>query len=137
MNKWLRAIKRLFSTLATPVEYHITFTAHRFTGVVITWWETLSYTIGTEEMTWDVFENLFREAYFNSHHQRAIVDEFDALYQRDMTVTEYYNLFIELAQYCMAENVDTLVLISRFINRLQQPIVDKIIEHQLTTLMDC
>ena len=50
-DRWLRAIKRLFRTLATPTEYHVTFAAHRFTGAAITWWETLGYTIGTEEMT--------------------------------------------------------------------------------------
>ena len=64
------------------------------------------------------------------------MDEFDALYQRDMTVTEYYNRFMELAKYCMARNVDTPVLISRFMNRLWQPIADKIMEHRFTTLMD-
>ena len=50
-DRWLKAIKRLFCTLATPVEYHVAFTAHRFIGAAIIWWETLSYTIGAEEMT--------------------------------------------------------------------------------------
>ena len=71
------------------------------------------------EMNWDVFENLFWEAYFNPHHRRAIMNEFEAFYQRDMTVTKYYNQFMELAQYCMARNVDTPVLIVRFMNRVQ------------------
>ena len=52
-------------------------------------------------------------------------------------MTEYYNRFMELAQYCMAGNVDTPVLISRFMNSLRQPITDKIAEHRFTTLMDC
>ena len=52
-------------------------------------------------------------------------------------MTEYYNQFIELAQYCMARNVDTSVFISRFINRLPQPIADKIVEHRFSTLIDC
>ena len=73
-DRWLRAIKRLFRTFATLVEYHVTFAAHQFTGAAITWWETLNYTYGIEEMTWDVFENLFWEAYFNPHHRRAIAD---------------------------------------------------------------
>ena len=52
-------------------------------------------------------------------------------------MTEYYNWFIELAQYCMAESVDTPVLILRFANRLRQPIADKIAEHRFITLMNC
>ena len=53
--------------------------------------------VGDSELYWDVFENLFQEAYFNPHHQQAIADEFKALYQRDMTVIEYHNRFMELA----------------------------------------
>ena len=87
-------------------------------------------------MSWSVFENLFWEAYFNPHHQRTIAVQFEALYHRDMTVTEYYNWFMELAKYCMTRNVDTPVLILRFTNRLRQPIVDKIVKHRFTTLMD-
>ena len=64
---------------------------HRFIEAVITWWETLSYTYDTQGMTWEIFENLFRKAYFNPHHCWTIADEFEALYQRDMTVIEYYN----------------------------------------------
>ena len=52
-------------------------------------------------------------------------------------MTEYYNRFMELAQYCMARNVAMPVLISRFTNRLRQPIAYKIVNHQFTTLMDC
>ena len=52
-------------------------------------------------------------------------------------MTAYYNQFMELAQYYMVGNVDTPILISRFMNRLRQPIVDKIAEHRFTTLMDC
>ena len=50
-------------------------------------------------MDYETFERLFREAYFNSYHRRATTDEFEDLYQGDMTVTEYYNRLMELAQY--------------------------------------
>ena len=87
-DRWLRSIKMIFCTLETPVEFEVLFTAHRFTGVTITWWETLGYTYDTQGITWEIFESLFREAYFNPHHRRAITDEFEALYQGDMMVKE-------------------------------------------------
>ena len=80
-----------------PLEYHISFVAHRFTRAAITWWDTLGYTYNTQGMDLDTFENLFRESYFIPCHRRAIADEFESFYQGDMTVAEYYNYFMELA----------------------------------------
>ena len=105
-------------TLETLTKYQILFVAHRFFGTTITWWETLSYTYDTQGMTWETFENLFREAYFKPHHRWAIADEFKALHQGDMTVTEYYNRFMELSQYCLTGNADSSTLISKFMSRL-------------------
>ena len=58
-DRWLRSIKSIFHTLETLTKFQVLFVAHRFTGVVITWWETLSYTYDTQGMTWEIFENLF------------------------------------------------------------------------------
>ena len=79
---------------------------------------------------------MFREAYFNLHHRHAIINEFKALYQGDMTVTEYYNQFIELSQYYLMRNENSPSLISKFMSRLQPAISDKIVEHRFT-LMNC
>ena len=110
-----------------PVEYHVSFAAHWFISASITWWETLGYTYNTQGMDWETFENLFRESYFNAHHHWAIIDDFEFLYQDDMTVTEYYNRFMDLAYYCMAGNVNTLALILKFMSRLWRLIADKIV----------
>ena len=48
-------------------------------------------------MTWDVFERLFKANSFNADHRQAIVEEYETLHQGSMTVTEYYNWFMELA----------------------------------------
>ena len=85
-----------------PAKFQVLLATHRFTRATITWQETLGYTYDTQDMDWGTFENLFREAYFNPHHRRSIADEFESLHQGDLTVTEYYNRFIELSQYCLA-----------------------------------
>ena len=71
-NQRLGFIKRNFSTLKAPTEYHVSFTAHQFIGAAITWWETLGYTYDTQDMDWEAFENLIKESYFNAHHCRTI-----------------------------------------------------------------
>ena len=40
-------MKRIFHTLETTTEYRVSFTTHRFSGVVIALWETLGYTYDT------------------------------------------------------------------------------------------
>ena len=50
-------------------------------------------------MMWDVFKRLFKENYFNADHRQSIADEFESFYQDSMIVTNFYNRFIELAQY--------------------------------------
>ena len=90
-NQWLRTVRDTFDLLGTPAEYHVPFAAHKLSSTARTWWETIGYTYDTRTMTWEVFERLFIENYFNADHQR--------LEQGSMTVTNYYNRFIELAQY--------------------------------------
>ena len=52
-------------------------------------------------------------------------------------VNKYYNHFMELAQYCMMENVVALTLILKFISKLWQSTADKIAKHRFNSLMDC
>ena len=72
-------------------------------------------------MTWDTFERLFKENYFNIDHRQAIAKEYKTLHQGSMTITEYYNRFIELAQYARAGTRDTPTLIAKFRKRLRDP----------------
>ena len=52
-------------------------------------------------------------------------------------MTEYYNKFIKLAHYSRAKAIDTPSLFYKFVKGLRQPIVDKIIEHWIKSLVDC
>ena len=48
-------------------------------------------------MTWDMFEGLFKDNYFNVDHCQSIADELEGLYQGSMTMTYNYNGFMESA----------------------------------------
>ena len=48
-------------------------------------------------MNWEVFKRLFTENYVNVDHRQALANEFERLEQGSMTVTDYYNCFMELA----------------------------------------
>ena len=69
-------------------------------------------------MMWDIFKRLFKENYFNADHRQSIADEFESFYQDSMIVTNFYNRFIELAQYAQVGVGDTPALIAKFRKRL-------------------
>ena len=93
-NQWLRTVRDPFDLLGTLVEYHVPFATHRLSGVPRTWWKTTGFSYDTRTMTWDVFERLFADNYFNANHRQTFADEFERLEQGSMTVTNYYNRFM-------------------------------------------
>ena len=54
-----------------------------------------------------------------------------------MTVTDYYNHFMELAQYSRGRTIDMPSLISKFQTHLQPHIFEKMIALQFSSLVDC
>ncbi|ERN16352.1 hypothetical protein AMTR_s04035p00007690 [Amborella trichopoda] len=72
-ERWLRQIKKNFNTIGTPEEYQVTFVVSKLEGGAADWWETLSWTMETDGMTWRDFEEVFREQYFSPSHK----DDFD------------------------------------------------------------
>ena len=81
------------------MEFHVPFVVHKLMSVALTWWETIGYNFDIHTMTWDAFERLLKDNYFNVDHRQAIVDDFESLHQGAMTVTDYYNRFMDLAKY--------------------------------------
>ena len=96
----------MFDLLGTPTEYHVPFTAHKLSSVARMWWETIGYTYDTRTMTWEVFERLFTDNYFNADHRQALANEFERFEQDSLMVTDYYNRFMELAQYTLSKATD-------------------------------
>ena len=96
-NQWLRIVWDTLNLLGTLVKYYVLFATHILSGVTHTWWENLRFSYNTHTMTWDMFDRLFTDNYFNPDYQQALVDEFERLKQGSMTVIDYYNYFTELA----------------------------------------
>ncbi|XP_006854885.2 uncharacterized protein LOC18444659, partial [Amborella trichopoda] len=59
-ERWLRQIKKNFNTIGTPEEYQVTFVVSKLEGGAADWWETLSWTMETDGMTWRDFEEFMR-----------------------------------------------------------------------------
>ena len=88
-NCWIKAIQNTFFLLGTPDELQVPFVANRLTAGALTWWETMRYTHDVRTMTWDTFERLLKENYFNTDHCQAIAEEYETLHHGSMTMTKY------------------------------------------------
>ena len=73
-------INNTFYLLGTPVELQVRFTTHWLTDIALTWWEIIGYSFDIQTMTWDIFDKLFKDNYFNAYHCQLIVDEFEIFY---------------------------------------------------------
>ena len=76
------------------------------------------------------------ENYFNADHRQSITDEFEFLYQGSMTVTDFYNRLMELAQYARARAGDTPALIAKFRKWLRPAIFNRLVGHHFTSLVN-
>ena len=126
-----------FDLLGTPAEYHIPFSIHKLSNVTHTWWETIGYNYDTFIMTWEVFERLFADNYFNVDHRHALAYEFERLEKGSMIVIDYYNYFIELAQYSWVGTVDIPSLISKIWTYLRSHIFENMIALWFSSLVEC
>ncbi|KAL5811783.1 hypothetical protein ACOSQ3_026733 [Xanthoceras sorbifolium] len=83
------------------------------TGDAVIWWKILAIQRDMTDVDWEVFDELFRDNYFNTGHRRMLADMFENIEQRGMTVNEYYTKFMELSQY--AGRADESLLLSKFL----------------------
>ncbi|WVZ96422.1 hypothetical protein U9M48_042060 [Paspalum notatum var. saurae] len=101
---WLRAIERELDVAQCTDQEKVLYGPHQLRGAAQQWWE--SYRLAHNNpntITWQEFTERFR-----AHHVPAGVmslkkEEFLALTQGTMTVSEYRDKFLQLSRYCPEE----------------------------------
>ena len=70
-------------------------------GNTLLWWKTLLPQLGMDisEVTWELFEEKFRERYLSKEFLERKLNEFNALKQGSRSVPEYEARFMELLRY--------------------------------------
>jgi hypothetical protein len=91
-------------------------------GSALLWWKTLlpQLNMAVEDVSWELFEERFRERYLSEEFIERQLNEFNALRQGGRTVPEYEARFMELLRYAPHLNTEKLrVKVNRFISSLQ------------------
>jgi predicted PolB exonuclease-like 3'-5' exonuclease len=79
---------------------NILFAAHQLFGTTANWWETYCNThTDVDSITWNEFKARFRNHYVPHGTMKLKKKEFTDLKQGGMTVSEYFNSFIQLSRY--------------------------------------
>ena len=99
------------------------------------WWniESKKLHISVADLTWEIFEERFRERFLSPQFREARADEFHTIRQGNMTVDQYEIRFFELRQYSCYDN-DDLLLAHHFIRGLKDSIIGEVCMHQPRTL---
>jgi hypothetical protein len=79
-------------------------------GSALLWWKTLllQLNMAIEDVSWELFEERFREMYLSEEFIERQLDEFNALRQGGHTVPKYEACFMELLRYASHLNTEKL-----------------------------
>src|SRR5664279_1701768 len=103
---WLRSVNKDLVTVGCNDEEKVRFAAHLLEGPAASWWDNFQITHPIAEVTWEMFEEGFRNAHVSSGVMSLNRREFRNLRQYHRSVTEYIDEFSNLARYA-PEDVDT------------------------------
>jgi hypothetical protein len=96
-------------------------------GSALLWWKTFlpQLNMAVEDVSWELFEERFRERYlleeFIEHH----LNEFNALRQGGRTVPEYEACFMELLRYALHLNKEK-IKVNQFVFGLNESLRAKV-----------
>ena len=103
-DDWLKDIRKTLNLANCTVENLVKFAAHQLKGVAADWWE--NYCEAHEDaqtITWNEFAEAFRTTHIPAGIMELKRDEFRALTQGKMTMSEYLSRFTQLACYGRAD----------------------------------
>jgi hypothetical protein len=96
-------------------------------GSTLLWWKTLlpQLNMVVEDVSWELFEEWFRERYLLEEFIERHFNKFNALRQGDHTMPKYETRFMELLRYASHLNTEKLK-VSRFLFELNVNIHAKV-----------
>ncbi|XP_059658666.1 uncharacterized protein LOC132304992 [Cornus florida] len=89
----------LTSMDVTDDHLKIILATYKFSKGAKLWWKSVTNQHKVEEMSWDMFKELFYEKYFSVTKRWELWEQFNGLIQGNMSVTEYENKFISFFRF--------------------------------------
>jgi hypothetical protein len=106
-DDWLREINKKLDIIHAGGKDRVLLAAHQLIGTAGEWWDNYSNASESpENITWDEFQEAFREYHIPEGIMEMKAEEFRNLKQGAMTVTQYIRKFMKLSHYA-PDDIDT------------------------------
>jgi hypothetical protein len=107
IEDWLRTVERELHTAQCNDREKVEYGPHLLRGAAQSWWESyLATHADPEAITWEEFRDNFRRYHVPEGLMIVRKEEFLALKQGPMSVSEYMDKFLQLYRYA-PEDVNT------------------------------
>jgi hypothetical protein len=113
---WLENMAMCFALRDYTSNMKVRMAVFQLKGSALLWWKTLlpQLNMAVEDVSWELFEERFRERYLSEEFIERQLNEFNALRQGGRTVPEYEARFMELLWYAPHLNTEKLK-VNRFV----------------------
>ena len=99
-DDWLREINKKLNIIHARGRDRVLLVAHQLVGTAGEWWDNYSNTSeDPENITWDKFQEAFREYHILEGIMEMKAEEFRNLKQGAMTVTQYIRKFMNVSRF--------------------------------------
>ena len=136
-TRWLSEVNGAFSTTFCPEDAKVRYAANLLRGPAKDWWN-LMIKIRTQaevdKMSWDVFQELFKKQFAPSIEMGNLATKFLALEQKDETVNEITDKFLELSLFCPGYVADEEMKMSHYTKILKTEIREFVVTARCKTL---
>jgi Retrotransposon gag protein len=106
-DDWLREINKKLDIVHATGRDRVLLASHQLVGSAAEWWDNYSQAAeNPEEITWEEFQETFREYHIPEGIMEIKAEEFRNLKQGTMTVAQYIQKFMKLSRYAM-DDVNT------------------------------
>jgi hypothetical protein len=127
VETWLENMVMCFALCDYTSNMKVHMAVFQLKGSALLWWKTLlpQLNMVVEDVSWELFEEWFRERYLSDEFIERHLNEFNALRQGGRTVPQYKARFMELLRYAPHINTEKLK-VNKFLFSLNGSICEKV-----------
>jgi hypothetical protein len=124
---WLENMAMCFALRNYTSNMKVRMAVFQLKGSALLLWKTLlpQLNMAVEDLSWELFEERFRERYLSEEFIERQLNEFNTLRQGGRTVLEYEAHFMELLRYALHLNTEKLK-VNRFVFGLNDSLRAKV-----------
>jgi hypothetical protein len=124
---WLEKMAMCFALRDYTSNMKVRMAVFQLKGSALLWWKTLlpQLNMAVEDVSWELFEERFRERYLSDEFVERQLNDFNVLRQGVRTVPEYEARFMELLWYAPHLNTEKLK-VNRFVFGLNNSLCAKV-----------